>query len=84
MLRTGLLVQKRYGHYELPKEPSEMLQESNASSSAQQQGELMETNRAVYLQVVGPGGRVMAQIELVFKATTQPYQIPLDVVTDIE
>ena len=46
--------------------------------------DLEETNRTTYLQVVGPGGRVMARIDLVFMGTTKPHQVPLDVDVDVE
>ena len=41
--------------------------------------DLVETGRMTYLQLVGPGGRVMLEVEMVIKATTKPHQIPLDV-----
>ena len=41
--------------------------------------DLIETGRMTYLQLVGPGGRVMLEVEMVIKATTKPHQVPLDV-----
>ncbi len=41
--------------------------------------DLQETGRMTYLQLIGPGGRVMLEVEMVIKATTKPHQIALDV-----
>ncbi len=52
--------------------------------STDQSPDLEETGRTTYLKVVGPGGQVMAQIDLVFLGTTKPHQISLDIETGIE
>ena len=41
--------------------------------------DLEESARSVYLQLIGPGGRVMMQVDLVIMTTTKPHQIALDV-----
>ena len=46
-------------------------------------GDLVETGRFTYLQLIGPEGRVMLEVEMVIKATTKPHQIPLDVKTGL-
>ena len=79
MLNSGLLVQPNYGYYELDHAQTELEQ-------VDQEGEedLVQTHSSTYLKVIGPGGRVMARIDLVFFGTTKPIQIPLDVDTDVE
>ena len=59
-------------------------EEVRESTSLTGDDDLEETNRSTYLKVVGPGGRVMARIDLVFMGTTKPFRIPLDVETDLE
>ena len=41
--------------------------------------DLEESARSVYLQLIGPGGRVMMQVDLVIMTTTKPHRIALDV-----
>ena len=48
-------------------------------NQSQDESDLEERARSTYLQLVGPGGRIMMQVDLVIMTTTKPHQIPLDV-----